>query len=93
LQRTGGHANDFGNLFSGLSPLYKVSDLHHSLWCKLRWSSATAGLRCWLNSRSHTLYLLTAIHVLAIGDVLGDCGLLRHGHCGGFPLKALTGVR
>jgi hypothetical protein len=50
-------------------------------------------LRCLLNSRSHSLDLLMAIHALPIGAVLADCGLLRHGHCRGFSLKALSGVK
>jgi hypothetical protein len=39
------------------------------------------------------LYLLMAIHALAVGGVLIDGGLLRNGHCGGFPLNELSGVR
>jgi hypothetical protein len=39
LQRSGGHADDLGDLVSALSPLDEVADLLHPFRSKLRWPS------------------------------------------------------
>jgi len=80
LQRTTGYADDFGNLFSGLSPLYEIGDLANSIRRKLCWSSATSELRDLLNIRMHVPARLIAVHALVTGDAVLDCGFLRHGH-------------
>src|SRR5262249_2126855 len=53
LQRTNGHADQFGDLLSGLAPLHQIFDLLYPLWRKLNRPATNQDLTSRLRDLSH----------------------------------------